>query len=230
MVWSFYITSSSFPCHAQCDPELYSYLPEQSGPELLHYLFIFPLPTPVRRRAVQLPARTEWSLSLFISSPTLFPCHPQCDAELYSYLQQQSGPELLIYLSIFPCHPQCDAELYRYLQGLHEPALEVPYFALRWVHTPAAACCPLGLRPRHKGLAAQTEVQRATPGPEGMGSLAAAHCTILSLAWTQPAGKIPRSVEILLDSLKPPQLPPSDRSWYMTWFTHDLPGLCHFCC
>lgn len=27
---------------------------------------------------------------------------------------------------------QCDPELYRYLQELQEPALEVPYFALRW--------------------------------------------------------------------------------------------------
>ena len=44
------------------------------------------------------------------------PVHPQCDAELHSYLQEQSGPELLNNLSILPCHAQCDAELYSYLQ------------------------------------------------------------------------------------------------------------------
>lgn len=33
-----------------------------------------------------------------------------------------SGPPLVL---------QCDPELYSYLQGLHEPALDVPYFALR---------------------------------------------------------------------------------------------------
>ena len=29
------------------------------------------------------------------------------------------------------CVPQCDPELHRYLMALQEPALEVPYFALR---------------------------------------------------------------------------------------------------
>lgn len=36
---------------------------------------------------------------------------------------------------LYPILEQCDPELYSYLQGLHEPALEVPYFALSWYMT-----------------------------------------------------------------------------------------------
>ncbi|KAI3436556.1 hypothetical protein D9Q98_005972 [Chlorella vulgaris] len=36
---------------------------------------------------------------------------------------------------LYPILEQCDPELYRYLMSLHEPALEVPYFALSWYMT-----------------------------------------------------------------------------------------------
>ena len=51
------------------------------------------------------------------------------------------------------CTPQCDPELHAYIRGLQEPALEVPYFALRCVGVCAlqrcSLCLPHAHTPRH---------------------------------------------------------------------------------